>query len=268
MTELVFLKLGGSLITDKRRFETPRPAVISRVASEIKVALEARPDMQLVLGHGSGSFGHFVAERYKVIDGNLKDWQGYVETSAAALRLNRIVADSLLAAGVPIVALQPSASARCHNGELTEMAIDPIVELLRHDLVPLVHGDVSLDDARGGTIISTEQIFIHLARSLRPQRIIMAGEVAGVFSGDPQRDTIVRLVPEIAARNYDEVEHLLSTSFGVDVTGGMLGKVSALFGLATEQPNLAIRIITGRRSHLIERVLIDPSLDEGTAVHY
>lgn len=268
MSELVFLKLGGSLITDKLRYETPRPAVISRVAKEIAAAMQAKPDLQIVLGHGSGSFGHFVADKYKVHEGNLQDWRGYAETSAAAQRLNRMVADAMLAEGVPVVSVQPSASAKCHQQELVEMAIDPIVELLRHGLVPLVFGDVAIDDAQGCAIVSTEQIFIYLAQRLCPQRIIMAGEVAGVYSGDPQRDSVVRLIPEITSRNYAEIERLLAGSFGVDVTGGMLSKIKTLFALVTEQPNLVVHVITGRRNHLIEQALTNPQLREGTLLHY
>ncbi len=62
--ELVFLKLGGSLITDKKRPHTPRMDVIRRLAREIAAARNIRPDLQLVLGHGSGSFGHIPAEKY------------------------------------------------------------------------------------------------------------------------------------------------------------------------------------------------------------
>ena len=268
MPELVFLKLGGSLITDKRRFETPRPAVISRLAKEIQAAREARPDLQIVVGHGSGSFGHFVADRYKVTAGHMEDWRGYAETAVAAQRLNRLISDALLAGGVPIVSLQPSASAHSHDGELAQMAVGPIVELLQHGLVPLVYGDVSLDDVRGCTIVSTEQIFAYLARTLRPQRIILAGEVSGVFSGDPQRDAIVRLIPEVTSRNYAQVEQMLAASFGVDVTGGMATKVKSLLQLIEEQPDLTVRIITGRHNHLVERVLIDPTLREGTLLRY
>lgn len=268
MSELVFIKLGGSLITDKRRYETAHPAVISRLAREIAAAREARPDLQIVLGHGSGSFGHFVAAKYKLMEGPLDDWRGYAETGAAAQRLNRLVTDAMLSESVPAVTLQPSASARCHNGELADLCIDPVVELLRRNLVPLVHGDVALDDAKGCTIISTEQIFVYLARRLCPNRIIIVGEVAGVYSGDPHRDAIVRLIPEITSQNYDEVEHMLSTSFGVDVTGGMLSKIAGLYALTQEQPNLLVQIITGRRNRLVERVLVDPSCTEGTRLHY
>ena len=268
MSELVFLKLGGSIITDKRRYETPRPMVITRIARELSAALQARPDMKLLLGHGSGSFGHFHADKYLVREGHLEDWRGYAETSAAAQRLNRIVTDALLAEGVCVVSVQPSASALCHDTDLVEVGVDRIVKLLQHGAVPLVYGDVALDDVQGCTIISTEQIFSYLARYLRPQRIIMVGEVPGVYSGDPQRDSIVRLVPEISSRNYEQVEQMLSTSFGVDVTGGMLSKVKNLFDLIGEQPNLTVRIITGRRNRLIERVLLDPDLREGTLLRY
>ncbi len=268
MSELVFVKLGGSLITDKRRYETARPAIITRVAAEIAAALRARPDLRLVLGHGSGSYGHFAAAKYQIQQGNLQDWMGYAETGAAAQRLDRLVADSLLAEGVPAASLQPSASARCTDGELVELAIEPVTTLLQHGIVPLVYGDVALDTVKGCCIISTEQIFVHLARVLRPQRILMVGEVAGVFSGDPQRDAIVRLVPEINARNYAEIEHMLSSSFGVDVTGGMLSKVRLLWKLASEQPNLTVRMITGRRAGLVQDVLLKPDLQEGTLLHY
>ena len=268
MGELVFLKLGGSVITDKRRYETPRPMVIARIARELNAALQAEPDMKLLLGHGSGSFGHFVADKYHVREGNLKDWRGYAETGASAQRLNRLVTDTLLAEGVCVVSVQPSASALCHRAELVEVGVDRIVKLLQHGVVPLVYGDVALDDVRGCTIISTEQIFAYLARYLRPQRMIMVGEVPGVYSGDPQRDSIVRLIPEINSRNYKQVEQMLSTSFGVDVTGGMLSKIKILFTLVSEQPNLTVRIITGRRNRLVEQALINPDLSEGTLLRY
>ncbi len=268
MGELVFLKLGGSLITDKLRLETPRMTVIERVAGEIAQAISARPDLSLVLGHGSGSYGHFAADRYKVHKGNLEDWRGYAETAAAAQRLNRLVTDALLAAGVPAVSVQPSASARCTAGELVDLHLAPITEMLDRGLVPLVYGDVALDSAQGCTIVSTEQIFAFLARVLCPSRIVVAGEVAGVFSSDPHRDTIVRLVPAITSRNYDQVEEMLSASFGVDVTGGMLSKVRSLYALAKDLPGLQVRIVTGRTPQLIERVLASADVEEGTLLRY
>lgn len=266
MAELVFLKLGGSLITDKRRQETARREVITRSAQEIAAALAATPGLRLLVGHGSGSFGHFAAHRYHVRQGNLEDWRGYAETAAAAQRLNRLVTDALLAAGVPAISVQPSASAEAHDGVLQTMAATPIRTLLDRGVVPLIYGDVALDDVRGCTIISTEQIMALLVAALRPRRIIMAGEVEGVYTADPQRTPTAERIPAIGPHNYAQVEALLTTAFGVDVTGGMLDKVRTLYGLVTQHRGLSARIISGRPPGAIERALRDPSAPLGTLI--
>ena len=238
MSELVFLKLGGSLITEKGRREALRPDVIDRVSREIAQALKSQPTLRLVLGHGSGSFGHYAAEEYGVHRGHLADWRGYAVTSAAAQRLNRLVADALLEWGVPVVSVQPSASSLCRQGVLTKMSACPISVLLDRGLVPLIYGDVSLDEAQGCAIVSTEQLFVYLAEYLCPDRIVVAGEVHGVFTADPQCDRGASPIREITSLNVDRVAELMKASRGVDVTGGMLGKVRTLFGLVESQREL------------------------------
>ena len=59
---LVFLKLGGSLITDKRVENSFRESVAARVAAEVNSALQQDETLQLLIGHGSGSFGHAFIE--------------------------------------------------------------------------------------------------------------------------------------------------------------------------------------------------------------
>ena len=266
MNELVFLKLGGSLITDKKREETAREDVIRRAGQEIRQALDQCPDLRLVLGHGSGSFGHFAAQRHGLLEGGPPNWRGYAETGAAAARLNRLVTDILLTEGVPVVSLQPSASAWCRDGELLHLAVEPIRELLAHDLVPLVYGDVALDETRGHTIISTEQIFAYLARELRPARILLAGEVEGVFTADPTHDPTARLIPEITPASLPQVERVLGGSAGIDVTGGMWAKVRAMVALVEAMPELEVRLISGGQPGLIARALLGRDLTEGTSI--
>src|SRR5215207_11554757 len=71
MKELIFLKLGGSLITDRTQPYTPRLDIIEDVALQISAALQDYPDLRLVIGHGSGSFGHVAASEYHTRDGLL-----------------------------------------------------------------------------------------------------------------------------------------------------------------------------------------------------
>jgi isopentenyl phosphate kinase len=268
MHELVFLKLGGSLITDKSREATARERVIRRAAREIKEALETRPELRLLVGHGSGSFGHFVARRHGLLEAGPPNWRGYAETGAAAARLNRLVTDIFLGEGVAVVSIQPSASAHCQDGELIFMETEPIELMLRHGLVPLVYGDVALDKVRGCTIISTEQIFAYLADHLEPARIVLAGEVDGVFTADPLRDQSARLIPKISRQNFYEVEEMLAGSHGVDVTGGMLTKVRIMVALVQEQPELKVQLISGQQPGMIKRALLEPNLNEGTTIRW
>lgn len=260
---MIYLKLGGSLITDKRRPATARNDVLARLATEIAAARAARPDLRLVLGHGSGSFGHVEAQKYGTRAGvaSPEGWYGFAAVSAAASRLNQIVTDALLGAGVPAISLRPSASARCYDGRLVSLATDPIEAAVAHGLVPLIHGDVVFDDVRGGTIASTEELFAYLLPRLGGDYVLLAGEADGVYARPGGE-----VIPEITPDNYDDVRAALGASEAVDVTGGMASKVAEMMALVQAQPSVTVRIFSGRRPGLLTRVLLDPSLAVGTHI--
>ncbi len=261
----VFLKLGGSLITDKTKIEHAHKPVMRRLAREIKAAREARPDLQIVLGHGSGSFGHVAAKKHGTREG-VKDrsgWLGYAEVAAAAARLNQIVVDVFVGEGVPVVSLPPSASARCDAGHLSYLDTFVLREMLEHGLVPLVYGDVALDTVRGATIVSTEDVFIYLVREFQPTHILLAGEVAGVFE---HQDVTGAIIPIITPSNVAQYAAALGGSHGTDVTGGMIGKVNQMLEVVRHYPKIEARIFSGAVRGNVQRLLIDPHAAIGTAI--
>lgn len=261
-TEPVFVKLGGSLITDKTRPETPRPDVIARLAAEVRQALDARPGLPLLLGHGSGSFGHWLGRQYGTRDGvrGREAWLGYARVAAVAARLNRLVTDAFLDAGVPVLAVQPSASARCRDGALVSLDAGPLRRALDERLVPLIYGDVALDRVRGGTIISTEEIMAYLADELRPRRILLLGETAGVYGPEGA------VIPQITPQDVEALAGSLGGSRGVDVTGGMLSKVRQMLDLVQRRPGLAVHVLSGLEPGLLTRALLDAHLATGTRI--
>lgn len=263
MSERLFLKLGGSLITDKSSPYTPRPEVIRHLAEEVRVAREARPDLELVVGHGSGSFGHAAAAPYGTRQGvrTPREWQGYAEVAAAAARLNRIVTDLFLEAGVPVLSLQPSASARCRDGELVHLETAPIQAALARGLVPLIYGDVALDEVRGGTIVSTEDLFVYLAPILAPQRILLATRVAGVLDAEG------RVIPAISPSDLPALRPSLRGARGTDVTGGMASKVERMAWLVEQHPDLVVQIFSGETPGTLLSALLSPSEAPGTRIH-
>lgn len=238
---MILLKLGGSLITEKDRPETPRLATIRRLASEVFEARRSQPDLRLVIGHGSGSFGHHLASRHQTQKGaqSRQDWQGFADVWASANHLNRLVVDALRQAGVPVMAFPPSASALAEDGQLIELAHEPIRLAVDHGLVPVVQGDVAFDRKQGSAIVSTEQVLGALVEPLHADTLLLAGLEAGVFADYPENR---RLLPEL---RYEDVSAIrLGGAPSEDVTGGMASKVDIAFELLRDHPSLDICIFS------------------------
>jgi isopentenyl phosphate kinase len=252
MRELTLIKLGGSLITDKTVPNTFRSDVAARVAQELTAAYPELGDTGLIIGHGSGSFGHVAARQYRTIEGvqTQDEWRGFAHVARAAAELNHLLTTSLASAGLPVISISPSASGLARDGRLTHLAVEPLQTLCSHGIVPVVHGDVCLDEKRGGTIVSTEAVFFFLARHLHVTRIFLLGEVDGVY------DQEGRIIDVITPETLPRVEAALGASRGVDVTGGMDTKVRDMVALVTDLPHLAVRIFSGLQPGLLRETLL------------
>ncbi len=258
MTTL-FVKLGGSLLTDKRETEMPRQEDIHRLAQEIQRARLTQPALRIVIGHGSGSFGHVHAKTHGTREGvsSAIQWMGFARTADAAARLNRIVVAELLAAGIPAWTVQPSVALRCADGRVAAGPDSVVLAALARGLVPVVHGDVALDVVRGGTIASTEDVFQALDDSLLPSRIILAGEVGGIYSADPNLDPTAALIPTVTPQSFAQIRAGLGGSHGVDVTGGMAAKVTQALGWIVKRPSLAVLICSGLEPENLFHALVE-----------
>ncbi len=279
MQELVFLKLGGSLITDKTQAYTARHEKLGDLAEQIARALQSQPELRLVLGHGSGSFGHTAAKKYGTRDGVSPSpltplpsgegdslpspfgggaggegeyWRGFAEVWYQASTLNRFVIQALHEAGVPAMTFSPAASVWSENGQVAKWDLSQIEYALQKEIVPVVHGDVIFDRARGGTILSTEDLFEHLARELRPRRILLAGLEEAVWADFPARKHRVQV---LTRESFNQVSSGIGESAAADVTGGMGSKVRQMIALVEQVPGLQALIFSGEGERNLEQAL-------------
>ncbi len=261
-TETIFLKLGGSLLTDKTKSEAVRLDVVKRMAAEIADALDKKPQIRLLLGHGSGSYGHVAAAKHgtRLKVNSREQWVGFAEVSSAAARLNAIVREELLAAGIPAITFQPSASARCEDGVIQHMDIHSIEMASNSGLLPIVYGDVAFDDVRGGTIISTEEILGFLAPVFEPKYFLLAGETDGVL------DAYGNTIPIIDRNNFIQISSQLGQSRGTDVTGGMSSKVYQMLALVGQVSGLRARIFSGLAANQVRDNLLGKAERTGTTI--
>ena len=263
-TDLQFLKLGGSLITDKTQPSILRQDSLARLASEIATAFAKNPERKMVLGHGSGSFGHVPAKKYLTRKGvhAPTQWKGFAEVWLQASTLNRLVVEALHEAGLPVVVFPPSAGATSRHGKIITWDLHALRAALEANLLPVVYGDVVFDIARGGTILSTEDLFAHLARHLHPIRILIAGIEPGVWADYPK---CTQVIPEIRPDNLPEIMPSLGGSAATDVTGGMADKVKKMLAVTQKISELEVLIFSGKAPGNVLKALM--GTQDGTLLH-
>lgn len=276
MKELVFLKLGGSLITDKTQPYTPLLDRIDDISLQIATTLQTQPNLRLVIGHGAGSFGHVAASEYKTRAGYPRPsplmhrerdeteenyWKGFAEVWYQASSLNRYVMKALHKANVRAISLPPSSSVIATEGKVSVWETTPIRMALSARIVPVIFGDVVFDEIRGGTILSTEDLFMHLARALSPERILLAGLEAAVWGDFPAR---TKKIEKITPRTFDEFSRGIGKSEGADVTGGMESKVAQMLELVQYNHELSVQIFSGTEPGNIVHALTGETL--GTVI--
>jgi isopentenyl phosphate kinase len=251
---LIFLKLGGSLITDKLTPRTARIEVIQRIAMEIKTALTQDPNLRILLGHGSGSFGHTSGSKHQTRQGvsSREGWLGFAEVWYDAASLNHLLVNALRDAGLCPMAFPPSSAVVAANRQIRSWDLTPVCHALEQDLLPVVYGDVVFDSRLGGTILSTEDLFVHLARVLVPGRVLLAGLDPGVWQDFPAR---TRLADRITLADRDSLSGSVSQSQAPDVTGGMADKVDQMLGLIKDIPELTCLIFSGEEPGSISNAL-------------
>jgi isopentenyl phosphate kinase len=265
VTDLVFLKLGGALLTEKDRRETPRPDVLARLIREIGRWPGSRG--HLVLAHGSGSYAHVAARETAFLE-RPGDRLALARVAGAARRLDGLVVDALVAASLPAAPLPGAALVRCRDGQVVAVRSELVTGLLEAGLLPVVYGDAVPDETRGGTIASTEPLLAALAMDLKPRRIVLATDVDGVFPADPHAHPALEPWPTVGPANAADVLAALGGARPgtADVTGGMASKVRLMVELAEAQPGLEVRILSGLRPDAVRAALAGEPDAGGTVI--
>jgi len=241
---ITLIKLGGAIITDKEKPMTLRPEVLSRLVKEVAQARIANPDDLLIVGHGAGSFAHYPATQYKTIEGfiNKESVFGMAKVQDVAAQLNRIVVGQFLAVETPAVSVAPSSSILASNHQAKTFCGEICEEYLNKKLLPVTYGDVLVDEVKGCTVWSTEEVLSFLAQHLvkrgwQIKQIIHVTEVEGFY------DTKHSVVSHISSQIWPDLQHALTATKGFDVTGGMGLKIEESLKLA--QLGIQSRIISG-----------------------
>ncbi|MCX6689520.1 MAG: isopentenyl phosphate kinase [Methanoregula sp.] len=220
MSDLTFVKLGGSVITDKSADCTTKREQLAAIAHAIADAHTGK----ILIIHGAGSCGHPEAKRYHLDVGAIAgQTEGIAVTHRAVSGLNEAVVLALRECGVPAIGVHPFHVGVADNGRLVAFECRHIKKMLDLGMVPVIHGDVVMDLSRGACIVSGDQLVRYLAVHLKCDRVGLATDVPGVLDGG-------HVVFEITKKTAPALQ--IGNSLHTDVTGGMRGKIDELLELA------------------------------------
>jgi isopentenyl phosphate kinase len=215
---MILLKIGGSILTDKRKECTIVPEKLTMIAKQI-----ADSDVkELILIHGAGSFGHPQALKHLQRGFNAN---GIWITHKTVSQLNSVLIEELQAYGIGALPVHPLNCSISNSGMIEHFDLNPLKMMLENNIVPVIHGDVVLDKYIKFSVLSGDQIIAHLARELKPHKVGVGTNVDGVLY---KGNTLRYLHPA----DFDRLKQEIKGSDSTDVTGGMLKKVTELVELA------------------------------------
>lgn len=217
---LAVIKLGGGLITDKTKPLTAKLGRIRRLAAEI-AEIHKTGTVDILLGTGAGSFGHFTAHEYGLSDGaqTTKQLLGMCIAHDEVRRLNMMVVEALVARDAPAFAVSPAGMMTCEDGAISTAHIEPVQLLLKNHCIPVVHGDTICDATRGTTICSTEIVLNACLAQLKDK--YDSSTVIYAMNEDGILDESGQVIPQLSSNDAEMVFGTLAH----DVTGGVAGKV-------------------------------------------
>ncbi|MEM2556039.1 MAG: isopentenyl phosphate kinase, partial [Candidatus Caldarchaeum sp.] len=172
MRGLVILKIGGSVITDKKVERLFRKDVMDRISREVARCWPT----PMVIIHGAGSFGHPIAERYRLSEGfrEQRQLEGFVKTLQSVKVLNQMVAESLIETGIGAVGI-PASMLFVTRKEVIETAhLDLIFSALDIGVIPVTCGDATFDRETKFAVLSGDDIAVYLAKALKASKIVFA----------------------------------------------------------------------------------------------
>lgn len=230
MSDLIILKLGGSILTLKEKNKPIiRTRTINRIAKEI-IKAQAEHKFQLILIHGTGSFGHPVANKHKLNHGliNRNSIWGFAQSKRQGFLVNMHLWSIFEKHNIACTTIQPSAIIQSESGIIKQMDIKILKQMLNLGLVPLLFGDEVIDSKMGFSVCSSDQIATYLASKLKPRRLLFASDVNGVFDMNPKINKTAKTIPLIRNQQLQMISQTMKQHNLMDVSGEMAGKLTSL----------------------------------------
>lgn len=253
--EIVLLKLGGSLLTDKDKPYSIREDVVK---SAIQQIIDA--NKKLILIHGGGSFGHPLAKEYSISAGINSSIPhqilGLTKTHQSMNNFNSYLIDLFLEKKYPALSIQASSIFIKDSLKISTQSIDIIETALDLNILPILYGDIILDKQGSFSIISGDQIIFELCENLKKyqiSKVIFVMETDGIYINDEDsKQKNISLATKLYLRDLENL-NLADLGQKIDVTGGIQGKINSIKEIC--KYNIPVQLLNGLKEGYIYKAL-------------
>jgi isopentenyl phosphate kinase len=206
---MILIKLGGSIITNKKKPLSPRKKSIDKIVCALK-----KIDEPIIVVHGGGSYGHYWSVKYNMHTKPANyNTHGVSVVKNSMVELNKIILDSFLKNRLNPYCLPPTDFIFGNKPIIKK--VKEIEKIAKSNLVPVTFGDALWYGKKKSYILSGDRIMSILAKILKPKLCVFVLNVDGLYS-DPKTK---KLIHELKG------EKPLILKSSKDVTGGMKRKV-------------------------------------------
>ena len=207
---MILIKLGGSIITNKKKPLSARRKIIDNTLKQIRKIKEP-----IIIVHGGGSYGHYWSIRYNMHTKPARyDLKGVSVVKNSMVELNKIILDAAVKNRLNPYCLPPTDFMKGNSS--IKSKILAINDIAKSGLMPITYGDALWYGQKKSYILSGDVIMTTLARILKPRLCIFVLNVDGVYSNMKSKKLI-----------YDfKKEKPVITTNKMDVTGGITRKIT------------------------------------------
>jgi len=230
---MILIKMGGSIITNKRKPQSARRKTIDNILKQIK-----KIDEPKILVHGGGSYGHYWSVKYGMHTKPAKySLKGLSVVKNSMIELDKIILDSAAKNKINTYPLPPTDF--MNGNKPIRNKIQKIGDIAKSGLVPVTYGDALWYGQKKSYILSGDVIMTTIGKILKPRLSIFVLDVDGVYSNTKSKKLI---------HDFKKEKPTISKN-KMDVTGGMTRKITEAVNMS--KSGLKVFFVNGNKPQRI-----------------